>query len=274
MARHLLSTAPVRLPALPHSGGFLTLHESFDLAAANGKELGGAVWPAAALMCRWLGEEVDAIAGARVLELGCGTGACGLYAAALGAQTVTLTDGGGPELLQLVRKNVEANRDRLADDTHVEVETLAWGDLGDSCLAAGGEYDFVLAADVLYGLSPPEAEQVAVTDAVERCEALASTMEALLLCAPGSSTSADGSDASPRRPPRIVVAHEYRNRELSGPMPWDTGDAVLEYFVGAAARRGLSVTQICSERPRVLSQDGDEYVWSADLVLVQVTGAV
>ena len=66
MARHLLSTAPVRLPALPHSGGFLTLHESFDLAAANGKELGGAVWPAAALMCRWLGEEVDAIAGARV----------------------------------------------------------------------------------------------------------------------------------------------------------------------------------------------------------------
>ena len=39
------------------------------------------------------GKHADDVAGASVLELGSGTGACGLYAAALGASRVVLTDG-------------------------------------------------------------------------------------------------------------------------------------------------------------------------------------
>ena len=39
-----------------------------------------------------------------------GTGAVGLYAAALGASRVVLTDGGPPALLELLAANVDANR--------------------------------------------------------------------------------------------------------------------------------------------------------------------
>ena len=45
------------------------------------------------------------VAGQRVLELGCGTGAVGCAAAVLGAGSVTLTD--LPVLLPLVRQNIE-----------------------------------------------------------------------------------------------------------------------------------------------------------------------
>ena len=89
----VFSTRPVLLPPLPN-GAILDIRESFDLPSAVTKtERGGAIWPAAELMCRWLGDEPDRILGARIMELGAGTGACGLYAAALGADSVLLTDG-------------------------------------------------------------------------------------------------------------------------------------------------------------------------------------
>ena len=51
---------------------------------ADTLSVGGRLWPSAAALCRWMRGEAS-LRGARVLELGCGTGACGLYAAHCGA---------------------------------------------------------------------------------------------------------------------------------------------------------------------------------------------
>ena len=108
------------------------------------------------------------------MELGCGTGAVGLYAAALGASRVALTDGGPPALLQLARANADANAQLY--DGEVEVRPLEWGaPLGDL-----GDCDVVLASDVTY--------------AADALPALASTLRAL-------------TDGGCRR---ILVAHERR----------------------------------------------------------------
>ena len=101
------------LPPLP-SGRFLSLREgrsvveqrekkqdtttviSGALQAASADELrsvGGSVWPCAAALCRWMLQHEAAVREKRVLELGAGTGACGLFAAGLGASSALLTDG-------------------------------------------------------------------------------------------------------------------------------------------------------------------------------------
>ena len=82
-------------------------------------ETGATVWDAG--IC--LGEALmkkQVRCGERVLEIGAGTGYVGLIAAALGA-SVTFTD--QPQLLELLRKNVERNA--LAG---AGVAELTWGD--------------------------------------------------------------------------------------------------------------------------------------------------
>lgn len=97
-----------------------------------------------------VGTSPGPLARLRVLELGSGTGLCGLAAACLGAR-VTLTDR-GPALCTL-RRNAEANGAMLAAaGGAAAVAELDWDDAaaGRGVLGADEPYDLVLGADLVY----------------------------------------------------------------------------------------------------------------------------
>jgi predicted nicotinamide N-methyase len=92
------------------------------------------LWRSGVALARALPEDMR---GLRVIELGCGLGVPSLVAARAGAE-VLATDF-EPEALELVEVNSANNGVR------VETALLDWGEAGDL-----GEFDLVLAADVLY----------------------------------------------------------------------------------------------------------------------------
>ena len=108
--------------------------------------VGGRVWASAPVLCEWLSEHVEP--GDAVLELGSGTGAVGLYAAALGASRVVLTDGGPPALLELLAANVVANQPLLPDAVQLEVAQLSWG--ADAACLPAGPFTWVCGSDTTY----------------------------------------------------------------------------------------------------------------------------
>ena len=119
--------------------------------------VGGTVWPCAAALCRWLSENREqTVRGARVLELGAGTGACGLYASACGAAHVTLTDH-TPRLLKLMEKNCERNTlagnlPGLGTATTISFEGFSW----NASPRPKGQFDLVIGSDVrLHGAFQP-----------------------------------------------------------------------------------------------------------------------
>jgi predicted nicotinamide N-methyase len=99
---------------------------------------GVVLWPAAVALAHEVATRADALRGARILELGAGTGLPGIVAASLGAHVVQ-TD--RQELAMFVcRRNGERNgvggvEHRLADWT-------AWAD--------ADRYDLILGSDILY----------------------------------------------------------------------------------------------------------------------------
>ena len=213
-----------------------------DRSAEDASLVGAEIWPSAAALCNWLRESRDQIQGSSVLELGTGTGACGLYAAGLGASSVLLTDGGPPAMKELVCGNIERNRLEIATCA-VQFEQLSWGDTSHQL--DGSRYDWVLASDVTY--------------AHDAHEALAATLHALL--------SGAGS-----RPPRVVLAHEHRERDrgLQEQVDrWDEADPLLDDFLKAASQAGLATVPLWSERP-VGEVRGSFCHWSADLSIFEV----
>ena len=112
---------------------------------------GGVVWPAASVLCRWMAKQ-PGFRGSSVLEIGCGTGAVGLFAAGLGATRVLLTDG-SEGALENAKKNISLNRASLGA-CEMSTRQLGFGDLGQtdrldliSCIKWG----WIFASDCVYG---------------------------------------------------------------------------------------------------------------------------
>ena len=209
-------------------------------------DIGGEVWPAATALCAWLANHTAEVQGRRVLELGAGTGACGLYAAALGASRVLLTDGGSASLLELCERNVAANAPLFAPGTRVDTAPLRWGPKSDVLAAeadggegggGGGAFEWVLASDCSYG-----------QESGCQHESLCQALRSLLLVEHTDTGGGDGSGGDGggggARPPRAILAHEHRARDSGLPWlretlgRWDEGDEHLESFAAAARCTG------------------------------------
>ena len=218
----------------------------------------GEIWPANAALCTWLRSMHESIRGTSVLELGAGAGACGLYAAALGASRVLLTDLAyeSDVYRNLCEANVEANRALFeARGARVDLAPLRWGDAGSTkalLQGAGQAFDWVLVCDCTFG-------QYALGD-------LCQTISSLLR-------------SRPSRPPRIIICHEHRYRGPEGErgIPWlrekisrwDEGDECLEELRACAEREGLHLTPLLTQRPQ-MKQRGYFRWWSADVSIVEV----
>ena len=206
--------------------------------------VGGELWPAAEFLCRWLMSDgtADAVQGASVLELGAGTGACGLFAAGLGASRVVLTDAFA-DSLSLCEANAEANAQHYADGAQVSVERLPWGESLPPSILEDGAFEWVIGSDLTYFH--------------EAHDELAHTLRALLT---------RGSEAAgrARSTPRVVLAHEHRSRDYDLPWlkegvtsaSWDAGDPHIELFGAAARRQGLDMMPLVCERPRCTERGG------------------
>lgn len=112
-------------------------------------DVGCVVWDAALVLAKFLQTEDfyepcsrHVLRGCSVLELGAGTGAVGLVAAALGAH-VTITD--LEDLQDLLNVNIEKNKHLISGS--IQAKVLKWGEnVSDFCPTP----DYILIADCIY----------------------------------------------------------------------------------------------------------------------------
>lgn len=272
----------ISLPSVQKTLSFTALVWEQNKFLASGRQTGHAIWPCTQLLIDYLSNRAAAsllpsppssapnaspstlFSDLRVLELGCGLGACGCAAAALGARRVTLSDGdpviveraeasalaNGLDMLIGTNESVEESNQGEIDaasmpagdsDTGVDSTLLRWDDTSTdeyarrspSTRARYATPDLIIASDVLYG---PDVAVVA-----NLLRLVVSLMTPLLLApceddtehSDAISSSARAapvpSPAPPREssPCRFVLAFENR------------GDLALCAIVDAAAALGL-----------------------------------
>ncbi|KAJ1461184.1 hypothetical protein M885DRAFT_507965 [Pelagophyceae sp. CCMP2097] len=215
-AKPIAPAAFSALPLLP-DGSALRIEASQKAPALLGAGVGERLWPACNLLCKWLRRQD--LQETTVLDLGCGTGAAGLFSAALGAKEVWLTDSFPTTALwDLAESNAAANEHLLRGS--VSVERFEWGapvsKLFDRTRAADG----ALRDDCRNG---PFSGRLLVigSDVTYSRNAHAALAETLF-------------DALKTHHARVVLAHEERK------MPGGEDEA-LSHFVKAARNAGLAV---------------------------------
>lgn len=126
----------------------------FDITSCG---IGGRIWKSAVVLaCFFKNKDFSkyvpiTIEGKVVVEIGAGTGVCGLVAASLNAKKVYLTDR-DEGCLELLQKNVELNKNKFNSDVEVEVSKLDWT-CKEDFLNMTENIDIILGSDLLYSLS-------------------------------------------------------------------------------------------------------------------------
>ncbi|HSJ93362.1 MAG TPA: methyltransferase domain-containing protein [Gaiellaceae bacterium] len=159
------------------------------------------LWPSGLALAREVAGRP--LAGARVLELGCGLGLPSL-AAALGGADVLATDW-ARDAIALLDRNAERNGIRL------ETAAVSW--TAPAPLVERGPWDLVLAADVLYERRDAEPLLDLLPRLVTRDEAPASPLPSnTVLQARGSRRPGEILLAEPGRPPAAAFLAAARER--------------------------------------------------------------
>ena len=119
---------------------------------------GGFIWESAPLLASYV--STMSLTGARVLELGAGTGLVGLAAASTGAAEVVLTD----REVHIAAQNRDANIE-ICRGSRVLVRELQWGVRLQQAKEELGAFDVILGSDLLY-LPQSHAALAATIDAL------------------------------------------------------------------------------------------------------------
>jgi len=213
--------------------------------------VGFRLWRASGALCRWMlsnGVARDAT----VLELGAGIGASGLFAAALGARHVVLTDGEA-DLVPVLEANARRNRPLFArDDTLVEAWQWRFGEAPPARALGAAPFDVVIGSDITYSVNYAR-------DAL--CQTLAHLLES------GAAT-------------RCIIAHEHRRADLfdvdailrNAPAPqWHAKDVCLGIFLAAAEEHGLRVTHLAMEPGQRTQGPGGVVHMTTDLSILEIS---
>jgi len=102
------------------------------------------VWPSAVELAKFFAGHVSLLKGKKVVELGSGTGLCGIVAACLGAEVVVLTDS-AESSLELIKENARLN----GVEGKCKCESLTWGNV-EELQRIGCDFDVVIGTDVVY----------------------------------------------------------------------------------------------------------------------------
>lgn len=114
----------------------------------NYKGLGCTVWDGSIVLTKLFEHDTDLrkhLMQSRVVELGAGCGLVGIALVHLGTKFVMMTD--MEVCLQTLRENVKHNCQKFKN---IEVKSYVWGDDIGSLVEEHGQFDVIVAAEVLY----------------------------------------------------------------------------------------------------------------------------
>jgi len=113
--------------AILHTGAVLSRDDETQVIGESRERLpyGVVLWPAALALAHEVLARADSVRGARILELGAGTGLPGIVAATLGARVVQTDRNGAPP---------------------IDYRLVDWAEWDDD-----ERYDWIIGADILYG---------------------------------------------------------------------------------------------------------------------------
>eukprot|EP00928_Gymnodinium_smaydae_P028416 TRINITY_DN21678_c1_g1_i1.p1 TRINITY_DN21678_c1_g1~~TRINITY_DN21678_c1_g1_i1.p1 ORF type:complete len:272 (-),score=50.51 TRINITY_DN21678_c1_g1_i1:273-1034(-) len=230
---------PHEIPLLPN-GAQILLNTLPPAETAADIVLGGKVWKSAPEMCLWIRENAVDFAEASVLELGSGTGACGLFCAGCGAARVVCTEGSedAPQLLDLIESSIRRNCATWLPEDVVEAQRLDWG--CDPKLLPDGPFDWIIASDCIYGSDD--------TDHIEICRTLWHVLSR---------------DAMPskRAAPRAILAMQHGIPAEAELGATSFIDEDLQQLCRAASLFGLKVRRLVSDASADLAVDVDEMLF-------------